>query len=179
VAEWLFDDDSRAMRASGARELLNDYCEKCGRNCEIMRRPSRCSEFLAQGPKRCRVRIIPVNVAQQSRELVEGGGINASAVLLETVAGASLQLIQIPACLGHTDHGNIEVPALQHRLQRREDLLVRQVAGGAEEDQRIGMGVAHRMSLSVLSFAGGFFEMAAELVAHRRKQLVLEVRLAP
>jgi hypothetical protein len=33
--------------------------------------------------------------------------------------------------------------ALDHRLQRRKDLLVSQVAGGAKENQSIGVRLAH------------------------------------
>ena len=34
--------------------------------------------------------------------------------------------------------GTSSRPRCDHRLQRREDLLVREVAGRAEEDQRVG-----------------------------------------
>ena len=67
------------------------------------------------------------------------------------------------------------MPALDHRLQRREDLLVGEIAGGAEEDECVGMRFAHGEPRFVtLLFAGRLFEVAAELVAHRREQLVLE-----
>jgi hypothetical protein len=46
-------------------------------------------------------------------------------------------LVEIPAGLGHTDHRHVEAAAFQHRLQRVEDLLVGQVARGAEEDQGV------------------------------------------
>ena len=109
-----------------------------------MRGPLDRSELLAQGLKRCRVGIIATDIAQQSRKLAKGSGIDTSAVLLEALAGASLQLIKIPTGPGHTDDRHIEVPTLQHRLQRRENLLVGEVAGGAEEDKRIGTRFAHR-----------------------------------
>ena len=48
-----------------------------------------------------------------------------------------LQLFEVPASLGDADDRHIEVAALDHRLQRRKDLLVRQVAGRAEENESI------------------------------------------
>ena len=65
--------------------------------------------------------------------------------------------------------------APDHRLQGREDLLVGQVAGGAEEHQRVGTRRRHRgTSLR----GGGLFHVAAERVTHRGQQFVGEVGLA-
>ena len=74
--------------------------------------------------------------------------------------------------------GTFEVAALDHRLQRREDLLVGQIAGGAEEDQRVGVAVRSSAVSALRYFAGRLLDVSAELEAHRRQQLVLEVRLA-
>ena len=73
-------------------------------------------------------------------------------MLFETVLRPGLELIEIPARLGHADDRHVEVAAFHHRLQRREDLLVRQVAGGAEKHQRVGMGSSH----GVVSHFAGF-----------------------
>ena len=83
-------------------------------------------------------------------------------MLLEAVAARAPELVEVPAGLGDADHRHVEVAALDHRLQRREDLLVREVAGRAEEDQRVGVGVAHGVLFSAC-LAGGLFEVAAEL----------------
>ena len=47
-------------------------------------------------------------------------------------------LFYIRAGLGHADDWHIKVATFQHRLQRREDLLVGQIARRAEEDQGVG-----------------------------------------
>ncbi len=64
-------------------------------------------------------------------------------MFLQAVVRPRPKLVEVPASLGHADHRHVEVAALHHRLQRREDLLVCQIAGGAEEDQGVGMGIAH------------------------------------
>ena len=53
--------------------------------------------------------------------------------------GALDELVERPAGLGDADDRHLEPAAPRQRLQRREDLLVREVAGGAEKDQRIGV----------------------------------------
>ena len=135
-------------------ELLDDQPEQRGRDGEVVRRPLGGAELLADGLEGRRVLVVAVDVAQQAAQLVERRGIEP-AVLLEAVARPGPELVEVPAGLGHADDRHVEVAALHHRLQRREDLLVGQIAGGAEEDQGVGMGFAHRDLLSP-SLAGGF-----------------------
>src|SRR5262245_21985270 len=79
---------------------------------------------------------------QKRHQLLEGRGIEPS-VFLKAVARPSAELIEVPAGLGHSDHRYIEVPSLHHRLQRRKNLLVRQVSGGAEKNQGAGLNLFH------------------------------------
>jgi hypothetical protein len=46
-------------------------------------------------------------------------------------------LINVPTRLGHPDDRHVEVAAFDHRLQRRKDFFVREIAGSTEKDQRI------------------------------------------
>ena len=103
-----------------------------------MGRPLGRPEFLADGLERRRIVVVAIDVAQQAAQLVESRGIDAT-VLFQAVAGPCPELIDGPAGLGHADDGHVKVAALDHRLQRREDLLVSQIAGRAEEDQGIGV----------------------------------------
>ena len=64
-------------------------------------------------------------------------------MLLEAVTGPCPELVEVPAGLGYADDWHFEVATFQHRLQRREDLLVGQIARRAEEDQGVGVGIAH------------------------------------
>ena len=61
----------------------------------------------------------------------------------QAILGPGLELVEGPAGLGHTDHRDAQMAALQHRLQRREDLLVGQVPGGTKKHQRVGRCGAH------------------------------------
>ena len=80
------------------------------------------------------------------------------------VAGALDQLLARPGRPRDADHRHVELAAPRHRLQRGKDLLVGEIAGDAEEDQRVAAaGVAHFFSA---------WPPKAE--SHRRQHLVLE-----
>src|SRR5262249_25565330 len=109
----------------------------------VQRLPGR-AQLRSDGLKRRRVLVVAVDIAQKAAQPVEGRGIEP-AVLLEAVLGASPELFKIPAGLRHADDRHVEVTGLHHRLQRGKDLLVREVAGRAEEGEGIGsdVDVAH------------------------------------
>ena len=144
-AKRLFDDDAGAARASRLAEPFHDAAEQRGRDGEVVGRVLGRSEFLAQGRERGRVLVIAVHVAQEDRQLTKGRLVEP-AVLLHAVARPRLELLQRPACPGHADHRHTQVTAADHRLQRRENLLVRQVARSAEENQGVGVRFAHGAS---------------------------------
>ena len=116
-----------------------------------MRRPLRAVEFFAERLKCRGVIVVAVHVTQQPAQLVEGRGIDA-AVFLQAVVRAGLKLFEVPTGFGHADDRHVEVAALHHRLQRREDLLVGQIAGGAEKDQGVGMGIRSLGNLLYAAF---------------------------
>ncbi len=88
--------------------------------------------------------------------------------------GARFQLVKVPAGLGDANDRHIEVATFDHRLQRREDFLVRQVPGRAEENQSIGLDITH----GVASLPCRFFQVSAELITHSRQKFVCEVGFA-
>ena len=84
-------------------------------------------------------------------------------MLFERVFGAGFELVEVPAGLGDADDGDVEGSALDHRLQRGKDFFVGEVAGGAEEDEGVGVGggiggiVRFSISLSLSDyFVAGF-----------------------
>ena len=65
---------------------------------------------------------------------------------IPVVARARLELVQCPARARHADDRNVEAAAVNHGVQSREDLLVRQVPRGAEKDEGIGFDCDHLAS---------------------------------
>ncbi len=125
--------------AAGLGELFHDRAERGGRNGKVIARAGCASpNFPAERLKDRRVVVVAIHVAQQAAQFFKRRRIKP-AVFLQAVFGPRLELVQIPARLGHADDRHVERAAFHHRLQRREDLLVSQVAGGPEEHQSVGM----------------------------------------
>ena len=140
VAERFLGHDAAAPRATGAAKLFDHGREQTLRNGEIVQRPLCRTELTTQKIEGRRISVIAVDKAKQRRELVEGRAVDAAAVRLQAVLCTGPELIEAPPRLRDTDDRHVQMPALHHRLERREDLLVREVSRRAEEDQGIGGG---------------------------------------
>src|SRR5258708_27286408 len=53
------------------------------------------------------------------------------------------QLVNAPGSACNPNHRDVEVTVLDHRLQGREYLLIREIAGDAKDDECIRMAVRH------------------------------------
>jgi hypothetical protein len=58
-------------------------------------------------------------------------------MFFHAIARPRLELVEVPTGFGQTDDRHVQVLPLDHRLQRRENLLVSQISGGAEKYQCI------------------------------------------
>src|SRR5262249_14025749 len=141
-AERLFDDDARPASNSGLAKLLNDHTEQNRRNREVVCGVTALAEFRSDGAESGWVFVSTIHIAKQAIEFLEGGAVHA-AVLFEAVICAGAELFETPARFGNPDHRHIESSPFHHRLERGKDFLVCKVAGGAEEDERIGMLLVH------------------------------------
>src|SRR4029077_16232478 len=86
--------------------------------------------------------VVSINIAEQTGKFLKGRGID-SAMFFEAVVGTRAELVERPASFCNPDNRHIEVTAVQHCLQRGKYLLVGQVAGCTEKDQRVGVGICH------------------------------------
>ena len=64
-------------------------------------------------------------------------------MLLDAVTRSGLELVEAPTGFRYPDDRHVKVTALRHRLQRREYLLVGEIARSAEKDQRVGVESTH------------------------------------
>jgi hypothetical protein len=142
AAERLLDDQAAPARAGRSTELFDDDSERARRHSEVVGRPVAAAQRTAELLERRCVAVVAVDVAERSQQPVHPIAIGR-AVALDALFGACAQLIQRPAGFGHRDDRHVEMPAPRHAVQRRKDCLVRQVAGRAEEHERVGMCRPH------------------------------------
>ena len=143
VSERFLDHDARSRGATRSGQMVDDGREERRRNREIVERPACVTELAAQRGERGRVPVVAVDVAEQGGQSGEDGFVNRP-VSEDAVAGPRPQDVDTPARLGDADHGDVEPIVSCECVQRREDLLVGEVAGRAVEDDRIGAGSVHR-----------------------------------
>src|SRR5262249_27066952 len=121
VTERFFNDDASAVCASSFAQLFYNHPEQPGRDGEIVRWPLRRAQLLPEGLKRRRVLIVAINIAQQTTQFFESGGIDP-AVLLNAVMRSRPELIEIPARFWHPHDPPIEVSPPVHPLPGPEQL---------------------------------------------------------
>src|SRR5262249_6930910 len=93
VTERFFNDDASAVRASSFAQLCHNCLEQPRRDGEIVRRLLRRAQLLPEGLKRCRVLIVAVNIAQQTTQFLERGGMHP-AVVLDAITRPRPELIE-------------------------------------------------------------------------------------
>jgi hypothetical protein len=138
VAERLLDHHARAVAAARFLELLDDDREHARRDREVMNRMFRVAELFAERGERREVAVVAIDVLEEADQLRERRLVD-TAVLGEALARSVAQLIEIPPGFRDTDDRHGQPAGAHERLERRKDLLVRQVAGGAEEHERVGV----------------------------------------
>src|SRR5262245_57589743 len=124
VTERFFNDDASTTSAACLGELFHDELEKGRWDGEVMRRPLRRAELLADGLEGSHVFVIAVDVPQQAAQLVECRRIDPCTVFLDAVSCPRPELIDIPTCLGYSNNRHIKVSVFHHRLKCRKDFLV-------------------------------------------------------
>ena len=81
--------------------------------------------------------VVAVDVPKQLHQTTKRVVVYPTPVFGEAGARALAQLFDRPARLGDADDRDPEGPMADHVLQRREDLLVGEIAGRTEEDERV------------------------------------------
>ncbi len=137
--ERFLDHHAGVLGATGFGQILRHVVEQTGWDRQVVDRPGRAVEHLAQLGERGGVLVVAVDVAELFDEPGESGLVDA-AVFFQAVASPSLKLREIPARLGDADDRYVQVIVLEQVLDGGKDLLVCQVAGRPEEDQGVGLG---------------------------------------
>ena len=111
--------------------------KQAGRDRQIVERALAPTQRLAQAVVGRRVLVVAAHVAQQPAELAETppGRRRRAAPRSRAPAARSCSRFQSERATPRTGH--VQVAVADHRLQRGKDLLEGEVAGDAEDDQRV------------------------------------------
>ena len=115
MSEGLLEDHAGAVGAASLGQLVHDRREYRRWDCHVERWSLGAAEFLAQRLERCRVRIVPPDIAHQATELLKCRGIESPA-LFQAAARTGLQLVETLRGPGHADDRHVETASLNHRL---------------------------------------------------------------
>ena len=161
AAKRFFDDDARIFRATGFLQTFGDLAEIIRRNRQIMQRTLRRAERLLELGVGLRVVVIAVDVGQAFGELAERGFVDflllQLRVVLDAVARASTSCSSVHCECETPMIGRSKPSCRDHREQRRENLLVGEIAGSAEENQCVGRRLERR-ALSMRVFRSSMSE---------------------
>src|SRR4029077_13196912 len=139
TTERFFHDDSSTVRAISFLQTLRNNTEQAWRDCKIMRGASGTSEQLSQSGKRGWIVVIAIDVIELRHEFREHGVIQPASLRQNAAASAFMELVKGPSGVCDPNDGNSQGPASDQVVQRREDLLVGEIASNTEEDESVGL----------------------------------------
>src|ERR1041385_982347 len=123
ASKRLFNHHAGIICTTGLRQSAGNCGKHTRRNCKIMNRPVSITEHTPQ-PTVCGfIAVISINILKKAGQGGECIRIQTP-VVLNAVACALFQLIEIPATLGNTNDRHRGMAMSDHRLKSREDLLV-------------------------------------------------------
>ena len=135
ATERFLDDDAALLGEPGGADVVDDRREQVRRDRQVVHRALAVAQRLAQVLERARIVVADAGEPHEFRELRPGIRIEPVAAGLEALPGTFTKLLEIPFPAAHAHDRNVEVAGLDHPLQRGVDLLERQVARRAEEDE--------------------------------------------
>ena len=138
--EWLLHDHPRSLGAVRRLQGLDDELEQAGGDGQV--EGGSVGAYLGQCRRqpleRGGIAVVAPDVGETGGERGEGRlVVDAATEAVDAVAGPLAELVDGPVVTGHTDDGDVQPAAPDVAVQGVEDLLVRQVSGGAEQHQGI------------------------------------------
>ncbi len=142
--ERLFDDDARIAGETGAAEPFDHRLEQSGRDRQIVRGARRAAQRLIYRLVGGLIVVVPADVAEEGQQAVQRGRIVDAARSFHAILHAVAQLRQAPVPPGDANDRDVQGATFGELVKRGEDLLVRKIAGRAEQHQCVRTGRGHR-----------------------------------
>src|ERR1035441_8228836 len=179
TSKRLFDNDARMRGQVRSTEPFDHRLEERGRDSEVVRRAPSTTQRALYRRERLRIIIVPAHVLEQGQKMVEATLAVDTARSFYAFCHALVQTGQAPLREGDADYRDPKGAAFHHRIKRRKNHFVGEIARHPEEYQRVRMGGFHQSSPS---FAAGFFSMPPNglvFFSQRREPPTNAFRLSP
>ena len=138
VAEGLLDHHPAVVGQAGGAERLHHGPEQRRRDRQVVHGRPRVPQRLGERLEGLGVAVVAVDVLEGARDALPGLVLDRRARLLDRAAGVVQRLVAVPLREGDAHHRHGQGTAPGHGVQSRPDLLVREIAGGPEQDQGVG-----------------------------------------
>uniref|UniRef100_A0A6J5ZVK3 Unannotated protein n=1 Tax=freshwater metagenome TaxID=449393 RepID=A0A6J5ZVK3_9ZZZZ len=139
AAERLLDNDPGLVGKPDVTEVPDDRTEERRRDRQVVNRTLGAAKLILELKEGLVLGVLAAGVSQQPAELLESRLVEAVRAGFKALLGALAKQVHVAALACHANHGHVEFAVDDHPLQGREDLLVGEVAGGAEYNQRVAL----------------------------------------
>ncbi len=139
--EGLLDDDAAPPVETDGRQRLGHGREHRRRDRHVVDGNFRLvlvEAVLERLPRR-RVGVVALDQVEPIAEPLEHVIVDLLHVLADRVGGVLPEVVVRPVATGDADDRHLELVAALHVVERREQLALSQVAGGAEQDEGVGV----------------------------------------
>ena len=140
AAQGLFHHHAGVLGEVVVRQRGNHLAEQPRGDGQVEHRQTHVLHGIGEVGERGRIVVVAVHVLDAVQQLLGRLVLGGHAGVGERRADAVTQLLEAPPLAGDADDRDVELAALLQGVQRRVQLLVRQVAGCAEQDQAVGLG---------------------------------------
>src|SRR4029453_6450090 len=137
VTERLLDQEPAALDAAGGTQAADDARIRARGDRQVEERADPAAEDGGQRLVRRWVAVVAGHDLETAGENPQSRVVRAAAIRLGALPGAREQHFLATPLPRDEHHRHVQLAELRHALERREDLLEGQIAGGAEEDQGI------------------------------------------
>ena len=143
ASERLLHHDAAALVEPDRRELGGDRGEHVGRDRHVEHGHDRvvAVERGAQFVPGVRVGVVALHEVHVAAQRIDDSRVRVVDVFLDRLTGVSAEVLVGPVAASDTDDRDAQFPRLLEAVQGGEELAHGEVAGGPEQDERVGVGL--------------------------------------
>ena len=155
--ERLLDDDAAALVEPDRRQLLGDGREHVRRDRHVEHGDLASRSWSSVSASDCHVvrrRVVALDEVEPPAHVVDDGLVGVLDVGDDRLPGVGPEVVVGPVAAGDADDRHLQLAAPHEVVERREQLALGEVAGGAEQHEGVGRAAGARAVVSCASVIG-------------------------